>query len=209
MSETLPVAERRLVWIDTETTGLDPFRFGDRLLEIACRVTDAHGVFVDDGAGWQAVVRHTAEDAARLRACADPVVQAMHDRTGLWGRLPGGETLSSIEDGLLEWIRQYVPNPRQGRLAGNSVALDRKFLEAYLPRVEEWLHYRVVDCSSNRFLLDAAGITGDPLDAGEPEHTAFSDIMGSIREYRWQLGRIDTLGQLKGFAGISTTAEAI
>ncbi|KAB1661590.1 oligoribonuclease [Pseudoclavibacter sp. CFCC 13796] len=183
------IDERRLAWIDTETTGLCPFTCGSRLLEIACRITDSRGNLVDDG-GYRAVVRYTPTEALELRAAADDVVKAMHSRTGLWGRLPFGTPREQVESQLLDYIKRFAPKRRQARLAGNSVALDRKFLEAELPAVEQWLHYRVVDCSSTRFVLEALGHHGTPLEGVDPEHTAWDDIMGSIAEYRWQLAEL-------------------
>lgn len=185
----LPVDERRLAWIDTETNGLCPFTRGSRLLEIACRITDARGNIVDDG-GYHAVIRYTPSEALELRQAADDVVKAMHSRTGLWGRLSSGTTRAQVETELLDYIKRFAPEQRQARLAGNSVALDRKFLEAELPSVEQWLHYRVVDCSSTRFVLEALGHHGSPLEDVDPEHTAWDDIMGSISEYRWQLAEL-------------------
>jgi len=67
-----------LLWLDLETSGLDPER--DRLLQVAACITTAT---LEPVPGWfDRVVFHDSEDAARMRRDAAPVVQAMHDRTG-------------------------------------------------------------------------------------------------------------------------------
>lgn len=175
-----------LVWVDVETTGLDPWDNHDELLEIAVLVTDASGNLVDEH-GYHAVVHYDAEESVALYDHADDTVRQMHTRTGLWGRLASGIPLGQVEDEVLAYVQQWAVHPRQARLAGSSVALDRKFLEAKLPRLEQWLHYRVLDVSSNRFLLGALGHFGGPNVGKTPTHTAFDDIRGSLDEYRWQL----------------------
>jgi len=52
-------------------------------------------------------------------------------------------------DGLLAYIKKYVPEKRIALLAGNSVHADRAFLrkEPY-KKVLDHLHYRILDVSS-------------------------------------------------------------
>ena len=40
------------------------------------------------------------------------------------------------------------PEPRKVPLAGNSIGTDRRFLAAYMPELEKYLHYRCVDVST-------------------------------------------------------------
>ena len=67
-------------------------------------------------------------------------------------------------------------------LCGNSIGMDRRFLAAYLPEIEEYLHYRSVDVSTSRSWSSAgtrALNSGRPRKAGA--HRALDDI---LREHR-------------------------
>jgi oligoribonuclease len=71
-------------------------------------------------------------------------------------------------------------------LCGNSIGTDRRFLAAYLPAIEEHLHYRSVDVSTikelaRRWYPDAVG--GAPEKRGG--HRALDDIRESVEELRY------------------------
>ena len=51
-------------------------------------------------------------------------------------------TREFVEDRVLEYIQKYIPEKRVGVLAGNSVHVDRMFLDAHMPKLLEHLHYR-------------------------------------------------------------------
>lgn len=128
-----------LIWIDTETTGLDPR--GDRLLEIGVIVTDDALVEV---ARWQRVLRN-----ARIIDLRDlsPIVQQMHAR-GLWCE----SLLSDLSDeGADLALRDFIlatPGAKGAPAAGNTVGFDRGFLQHYCPRAYAEIGYRSVDVSS-------------------------------------------------------------
>lgn len=52
-------------------------------------------------------------------------------------------TEEKAEDMMLEFIKQYIKQPRLSPLAGNSIYMDRMFLRKFFPRVDEYLHYRM------------------------------------------------------------------
>lgn len=185
MSKTKDV----IVWIDVETTGTNPQE--DHLLEVAALVTDTQLNLLDDE-GYHAVIHYPERDAAWIREDAAPIVQEMHDKSGLWGRLsaPGSVHRSSAEQGLLEYIKRFAPEPRRARIAGNSVRLDLNFLDADMPDVAEHLHYRIIDVSTVAAL---AGWWGKgPTFRKELKHEAMSDIRESIDELRFLRERMGT-----------------
>ena len=49
---------------------------------------------------------------------------------------------------VLDYVREFVPEPRKAPLGGNSVATDRGFLARDMPDLEAHLHYRIIDVSS-------------------------------------------------------------
>lgn len=57
-------------------------------------------------------------------------------------------TEKKAEDMMLEFIKQYIAEPQQSPLAGNTIYMDRMFLRKYFPRVDDYLHYRIIDVSS-------------------------------------------------------------
>src|ERR1019366_6194882 len=83
----------------------------------------------------------------------------------------------------LEFIRTHVTKARTVPLAGNSIGTDRRFLAAYLPEIEEYLHYRSIDVSTikelaNRWYPDV--MKDAPVKTGG--HRAMDDIRESVAE---------------------------
>ena len=71
-------------------------------------------------------------------------------------------------------------------LCGNSIGTDRRFLAAYLPDIENFLHYRSVDVSTIKELaLRWAPAVVDGAPRKETTHRALDDIRESVNELRW------------------------
>jgi oligoribonuclease len=135
-----------LVWMDLEMTGLEPARHV--IVEIATLVTDDDLNVVAEGPD---LVIH--QDEAAL-AEMDPVVVEMHTRSGLLEAIRASTiTLEDAGKQTLEFIQQHVTEARRVPLCGNSIGMDRRFLAAYLPDIEEYLHYRSVDVSTVKELV--------------------------------------------------------
>ena len=163
----------RLFWVDMEMTGLDPER--DRVVEFAAIVTEIGDLKALDQ--YHAVIHQPAEivDAAGL------VVREMHARSGLWERVRASST--SVEDAereALDLVMRWC-GPQQAYLAGNSIWQDRRFLHAYMPRLEAYLHYRQVDVSTLK-VLAGAWIGPAAIPAKADRHTALEDVQESIAE---------------------------
>jgi len=129
------------VWIDCEMTGLD--LGSDKLIEIAALVTDADLNILGDGVD---VVIH-ADDAA-LSSMID-VVAEMHSRSGLIDEVKASTVdLAAAEAMVLDYIGNHVKQPKTAPLAGNSIATDRSFIARDMPKLDSYLHYRMIDVSS-------------------------------------------------------------
>jgi oligoribonuclease len=114
------------------------------------------------------------------------VVTRMHTSSGLLDVLDTGLTLREVEEQVLAYVREFVPEPRKAPLAGNSVGTDRAFLARDMPELEGWLHYRVVDVSSIKELARQwypRAYFAAPGKAGD--HRALTDINESIDELRY------------------------
>jgi len=71
-------------------------------------------------------------------------------------------------------------------LAGNTVSMDRRFLEKYMPRLASHLHYRTVDVSTVKEL--AKRWYPDKYEQApkkEGGHRALGDIEDSIEELKY------------------------
>ena len=168
----------RLVWIDCEMTGLD--LASDALVEIACIVTDGELNELDEGIDL--IVKPPAEALDHM----PELVRDMHTASGLLTELAGGMTLAEAQDQVLAYVRGHVKEPRKAPLCGNSIATDRAFLARDLPRLDDFLHYRMIDVSSIKELARRwypRAYFASPAKAGG--HRALADIKESITELRY------------------------
>lgn len=73
----------------------------------------------------------------------------MHTSSGLLTAIEARTiTLADAGAQTLAFIKEHVPEAWTVPLCGNSIGTDRRFLAAWLPEIEEWLHYRSVDVST-------------------------------------------------------------
>ena len=168
-----------LVWIDCEMTGLDLGH--DALIEVAALVTDPDLTVLGDGVD---VVIHA--DDALLEGMVD-VVRQMHDRSGLSQAVRASTvSVAEAEDRILEYVTRYVPEKRSAPLCGNSIATDRGFLARDMARLDDHLHYRMIDVSSIKELCRR---WYPRIYYGQPAkglaHRALADIRESIRELEY------------------------
>jgi len=159
-------------------TGLD--LASDALVEIACIITDRDLNEADEGIDL--IIKPPAEALDHM----PELVRAMHTASGLLNELAGGMTLAEAQDQLLSYVRAHVREPRKAPLCGNSIATDRAFLARDLPRLDEFLHYRMIDVSSIKELARRwypRAYFASPAKAGG--HRALADIKESITELRY------------------------
>jgi oligoribonuclease len=172
-------ADDRLVWIDLEMTGLDAER--DTIVEIACIVTDAQLVALDDGLD---IVVHQSADAL---AHMDEFVRNMHTKSGLLPQIVASTTDdATAQEETLAYVRQHVPEPSTAPLCGNSIGVDRRFLDQYMRELAEYMHYRSIDVSSlkelcRRWYPEIYRKRPSKVEA----HRALDDIKESIEELRY------------------------
>ena len=173
----MPQDANHLIWIDMEMTGLVPDR--DRIIEVALVVTDNNLVTVAEGPVW---VVHQ-EDA--VLAGMDSWNTATHGRSGLTDKVKASTlTEGEVEAQALAFLAQHVP-AKASPMCGNSICQDRRFLARWMPRLEEWFHYRNLDVSTLKELVKrwkpelAKGIPK------EGKHEALADVYESILELRY------------------------
>ena len=184
----IPAKNDRLVWIDLEMTGLEPDRHV--IVEVAAVVTDAELNILDEG--LDLVVHATEEQLGEM----DDFVTAMHAKSGLDKEIrQSSTTIEEAEDAVLELLQKHCDPNHPAPLAGNSIATDRTFIRAYMPRLDAALHYRMIDVSTIKELArrwHPRAYFNQP-DKGMA-HRALQDIIESIREldfYRRSVFRTD------------------
>ena len=157
-------------------TGLD--LKSDLLIEIAVLVTDSELNVLGDGVD---VVIHAGE--AALSSMVDVVTQ-MHARSGLIEEVRASTVdVPTAEEMVLDYVRSHVKQAKTAPLAGNSIATDRGFIARDMPKLDDFLHYRMIDVSSIKELCRR---WYPRIYFGQPEkglaHRALADIHESIRE---------------------------
>ncbi|WP_052209826.1 oligoribonuclease [Kocuria sp. ZOR0020] len=179
----MAISNQRIVWIDCEMTGLS--LEDDALIEVAVLVTDDQLNVLGDGV--DVVIKPTDAALAQM----NDFVRNMHTTSGLLEELPHGTTMEEAQQQVLDYIREWVPEPGKAPLAGNSVGTDRTFLVRDMPALVEHLHYRVIDVSTikelSRRWYPRAYFQSPPKTGN---HRALGDIQDSIDELRYYRGAV-------------------
>lgn len=169
----------RLVWIDLEMTGLEIDR--DVIVEIACIVTDAELVALDDGI--QLIVHADANSLAQM----GDYVREMHTKSGLLPEIERSNvSVAAAQQAVLDYVRGHVKTASSAPLCGNSIGTDRRFLATYMRELDDYLHYRSIDVSSLKELCKRWYPAIYRKRPGKVEHhRALDDIRESIEELRF------------------------
>lgn len=167
-----------LVWIDLEMTGLVPAT--DVILEIALIITDGNLTVLHEG---PSLVIHQPDGALERM---DAWVKKVHTASGLVSDVRSSTcTVERAEQEVLEVIRQYC-DEKKGILCGNSVWQDRLFLRTYMPRITDYLHYRLLDVTAFKVALDRwYPDRSERFFAKQDKHRAMIDIKESIAELQY------------------------
>lgn len=175
----------KLLWMDLEMTGLDPVE--DRILEVAVIATDWNFHEVATYEAAKQVGPNVLEARMKVGAdfwnanpkARDALIQQNSSDTVKNGRV--------VENELLAFIDEHFDANERVLLAGNSIHQDRKFIENEWPRLNERLHYRMLDVSAWKVVFD--GKYGKKF--AKPEtHRALADIRGSMDELKYYLGKV-------------------
>jgi len=161
-----------LVWIDLEMTGLDPRK--DVIVQLGLivtsrdlRVLESYCVDV-----WQ-------PDSALSGMV--PFVRNMHEKNGLLTRCQQSSVdLRQAEQEVMERVCGWCPY--RPVLCGNTIHSDRKFIDAYMPTLAGYLHYRMVDVSSLKVLSQLWQPSAQYEKSRDAQHDALFDIQQSINE---------------------------
>lgn len=164
-----------LAWLDLEMTGLDPEK--DVILEIAAIVTDKDLNILSDG------ISFVINQPERKLDLMNNFVKEMHTKSGLINEvLHSNVNLETALKKNLEYFDEFCfigVTP----LCGNSIWQDRRFLNKYMPELDSFFNYRIIDVSSVKEIVRKWYPESPVLKYIKKEgHRALPDIYESIAE---------------------------
>ena len=175
--------QKHVLWIDLEMTGLDPAE--DRILEVGAIITD-----------WDFKEIATYEAAVLVGPRLVEKRMFKGPSKDFWASVPEtrdalikqntekGRSGRTIENELLAFIDEHFEEGIPVILAGNSIHMDRRFIENEWHRLNARLHYRMLDVSAWKVVFEGKF---KKKFAKREEHRALDDIRGSIEELRYYL----------------------
>lgn len=188
---------RTLAWVDIETTGTDEDK--DAILELGIVVTPMPNFDDPDYQhGWYQGVPDLGVLASFTRVCRpsrdvslhniSPYVWNLHQENGLWNESMNSE--DSFEDIIREGAHFMKQHQAFGSpMCGNSIHFDRRFLQAGAPDFVKLFHYRNLDVSSIKNMVNHhLGQVPPWQEPAKKPHRVLEDLHNTLEEYRYYLG---------------------
>ena len=179
-------SQKYVLWVDLEMTGLDPV--DDRILEVGAIITDWN---FNEVATYEAAVLvgpRLVEKRMFKGPSKDFWVSVPETRDALIAQnKEKGRSARTVENELLALLDEHFEPGIPVILAGNSIHMDRRFIENEWRRLHERLHYRMLDVTAWKIVFE--GKYGKRF-AKREEHRALDDIRGSIEELRYYLAKM-------------------
>lgn len=172
----MKIKHNALVWIDLEMSGLD--WKNDVILEAAVVITDANLNVIVQGPN---IIIHQPDS---ILDSMNPWCMEVHGKSGLiQASKQSTITLEQAEDEILNFLQLHCEK-NNAALCGNTVWFDKLFLQKDMPKIVDFLHYRIVDVTAFKIML-AQWAGKDILFKKQNTHRALDDIMESIAELKF------------------------
>lgn len=167
------VIPTKLLWVDLEMTGLDPQQ--DVILEIAAEVTDFSFKTLES---YEACISQDRETVIERMQANIWWRDYPENRDSFVQKLGEGKLLQTVEQEMIALVEKHFGN-EPAILAGNSIHNDRGFIKQWMPGLDLKLHYRMLDVSAWKIIMQAKyGLNFEKKEV----HRAFDDIQASIAE---------------------------
>jgi oligoribonuclease len=167
----------KLLWIDMEMTGLDVKK--EVPIEIAAIVTDFDFQELEI---YHSVIQ---QDKKYLDAM-DEWNKKHHGESGLTEAVSQGKDSSLVQKEMVQLIQRHFQEP--AIIAGNSIGQDRTFIDHHLPTLAAKLHYRMLDVSSWKVVMNKKY---QHVYKKKNAHRAVDDIRESISELKFYLESVN------------------
>jgi oligoribonuclease len=179
MTDLKKITPEKILWVDLEMTGLEPTR--DRIVEAAAIVTDWD--FTELGSMESGVYQDTEE--LRQLFDANPWTANYPENTKALIELSAKSPKETeVEAQIIALVNQHFAANDPVLLAGNSIHCDRGFIRQWWPNLEKRLHYRMLDVSAWKVVMQGKYHTEFPKSEA---HRALGDIRESIAELQFYL----------------------
>lgn len=163
---------KKLFWLDMEMTGLEPEI--ERVIEVAVIVTDLDFKTLET---YHTVVKQPEAFLENM----DEWNTKHHGESGLIAKVPGGKEPEEVEQDLLDLIDRHYSKDERPILCGNSIFQDRKFIDLYFTKLSKRLHYRMMDVTAWKIIMNAKYFVEYQK---QDKHRALDDIYESIEELK-------------------------
>ncbi|KAL9646897.1 hypothetical protein ABK040_013757 [Willaertia magna] len=165
--------DNAIVWLDMEMTGLNVFE--DKILEIAIIITDSNLKEIDT---LELIIHQPNEVLENMNDWC----KEHHGKSGLTQKVKESTTsIEQAEEIILNLLKKYI-SPKTAPLGGNSVYMDRMFMKRELKKVDDYLHYRIIDVSSIKELARRWSPKVFEMVQKKNNHRALDDIRETLSE---------------------------
>jgi oligoribonuclease len=165
-----------LVWIDLEMTGLSPLE--NQIIEIATVVTDKDLNVIANGPVLAVQTEMSALEAM------DDWNQKHHRASGLYDRVVKSRVCCrQAEQMTIAFLSCFI-DAGISPMCGNTISMDRQFLNHHMPDLAAFFHYRQIDVSSLKELVKRWYPEAIKFEKNS-QHLALNDIYDSIEELKF------------------------
>ncbi|CAF0824587.1 unnamed protein product [Didymodactylos carnosus] len=172
-------SDDRLIWLDLEMNGLDLEKH--TIVEIAVATSDWHCKNYKEGP--DIVIHHSQDVIDNMNEwCVEH-----HTKSGLITQILSSHvSLYDAESAVIEFLSLEQITPGLGILGGNSVFVDRWFIQKHMPRLAEYLSKKIIDCSTiKELILRWQPLRFRKVPYKQMKHRASDDIRESINELKY------------------------